>query len=353
MALVPAKCTQCGGDIEVDDTKEAGICKFCGTAFITEKAINNYTTNITNNIVNNNNFAGANVTVNMDSNIEGLLTLVKGELQAKHYRSNVLLKYLDEIVAKSSDGLEKIRNMFQEMGIYKIAESTIESGEYIDSGYDIANLLTKYDSENVLGWLLEWRISHTKFYDVGENVIRFAAEKDKENYKKEVYTYFVEHGPHCDAYKKYLGAVPSAYIKENRYIQDLLIQHANMLWNYDEQKRNERIEYIRRMLPEDRLSDFKIVRPQSNTSSGCYIATCVYGSYDCPEVWTLRRYRDYTLDTAWYGKVFIKCYYAISPTLVELLGNKKWFVSSWKKALDKMVTYLNANGVDNTRYNDK
>lgn len=42
MPLVAAKCTQCGANIEVDDTKEAGICKYCGTAFITEKAINNY-----------------------------------------------------------------------------------------------------------------------------------------------------------------------------------------------------------------------------------------------------------------------------------------------------------------------
>lgn len=52
MALVPAKCTNCGGQIEVDSTKEAGICKHCGTAFITEKAINNYTTinNVTNHI---------------------------------------------------------------------------------------------------------------------------------------------------------------------------------------------------------------------------------------------------------------------------------------------------------------
>ena len=41
MALIPAKCTQCGANIEVDDTHEAGICKYCGTAFITEKAINN------------------------------------------------------------------------------------------------------------------------------------------------------------------------------------------------------------------------------------------------------------------------------------------------------------------------
>lgn len=48
MGLVVARCTQCGANIEVDDTKEVGICKCCGTAFVTEKAINNY--NVTNNI---------------------------------------------------------------------------------------------------------------------------------------------------------------------------------------------------------------------------------------------------------------------------------------------------------------
>ena len=52
MALVPAICTQCGAQIEVDNTHEAGICKFCGTPFITEKAINKYMTvhNVTQNI---------------------------------------------------------------------------------------------------------------------------------------------------------------------------------------------------------------------------------------------------------------------------------------------------------------
>lgn len=48
MGFVAAKCTECGANIEVNETKEAGICKYCGTAFITEKAINNY--NVTNNI---------------------------------------------------------------------------------------------------------------------------------------------------------------------------------------------------------------------------------------------------------------------------------------------------------------
>lgn len=29
----------------------------------------------------------------------------------------------------------------------------------------------------------------------------------------------------------------------------------------------------------------------SKEKAGCYIATCVYGSYDCPQVWILRRFR--------------------------------------------------------------
>lgn len=37
MAMIPAKCTNCGANIQVDKTKEAGICESCGTAFITEK----------------------------------------------------------------------------------------------------------------------------------------------------------------------------------------------------------------------------------------------------------------------------------------------------------------------------
>ena len=53
----------------------------------------------------------------------------------------------------------------------------------------------------------------------------------------------------------------------------------------------------------------------------CYIATCVYGSYNCPEVWTLRRFRDYYLYKHFFGKLFIKIYYKISPVIVKLFGN--------------------------------
>jgi len=88
-------------------------------------------------------------------------------------------------------------------------------------------------------------------------------------------------------------------------------------------------------------------------SKGCYVATAVYGSYDCPQVWTLRRYRDYKLDSTWYGRLFIRLYYATSPTLVEWFGHTSWFKKMWKGKLDRMVERLREEGYEDTPYNDK
>jgi len=40
--LVPAICTQCGAEINVDNSNEALVCEFCNTPFIVEKAIQKY-----------------------------------------------------------------------------------------------------------------------------------------------------------------------------------------------------------------------------------------------------------------------------------------------------------------------
>ena len=85
---------------------------------------------------------------------------------------------------------------------------------------------------------------------------------------------------------------------------------------------------------------------------GCYIATAVYGSYDCPQVWTLRRYRDYTLAKTWYGRAFIRTYYTISPTLVKWFGKTNWFKGIWKPKLDRLVHRLNSKDVSDEQYND-
>lgn len=97
----------------------------------------------------------------------------------------------------------------------------------------------------------------------------------------------------------------------------------------------------------------ELSKPAQQKKSGCYVATAVYGSYDCPQVWTLRRYRDDILAQTWYGRAFIRTYYAVSPTLVKWFGDSAWFKKMWQGKLDRMVSRLQADGIADTPYQDK
>ena len=89
MKFVDAKCPNCGAVLKVDDSKEAAICEHCGSAFIVEKAIQQFNiTNVTNNNINAQ-------TVNIiakekDFVIEaGVLVKYKGESPIVHVPDNV------------------------------------------------------------------------------------------------------------------------------------------------------------------------------------------------------------------------------------------------------------------------
>lgn len=114
------------------------------------------------------------------------------------------------------------------------------------------------------------------------------------------------------------------------------------------------LKQIKQAHPEITYLDELIAQnSKQKAAGGCYVATAVYGSYDCPQVWTLRRFRDYTLAETWYGRVFIRTYYAISPTLVKWFGHTVWFKNMWKPKLDRLVKKLNGEGVEDTAYNDR
>ena len=90
-----------------------------------------------------------------------------------------------------------------------------------------------------------------------------------------------------------------------------------------------------------------------SSSDGCYIATAVYGSYDCPEVWTLRRFRDEVLRASVLGRLFIRGYYAVSPGLAKHLGSKPLFQKPVKMALDSFVSNLKKAGFRDTPYHGR
>ena len=103
-------------------------------------------------------------------------------------------------------------------------------------------------------------------------------------------------------------------------------------------------------LPSIPSKDIMVGSP--NKQGGCYIATAIYKTYDCPEVWTLRRFRDYSLSKTWYGLAFIRIYYLISPTLVKWFGETAVFQYIWRKCLDRIVKRLHNKGYENTPYKD-
>lgn len=128
----------------------------------------------------------------------------------------------------------------------------------------------------------------------------------------------------------------------------------DMLWE-DERRREEEFDREQRLKNHQNInkSSFNNKNANPQQKEGCYVATCVYGSYDCEEVWTLRRFRDYYLLNNIFGVLFIKVYYAISPKIIKVFGNTKWFKTIFKSILDKFVLNLQNRGVKNTPYNDK
>ena len=119
--------------------------------------------------------------------------------------------------------------------------------------------------------------------------------------------------------------------------------------------RAERGEYNRRKAERERRAFNKRYGYSSRSrrkKNGCYVATSVYGSYDCPEVWTLRRYRDECLAKHVWGRAFIRLYYLVSPSVVKLFGKTSWFNKFFRLHLDSMVSNLNLKGYSSEHYED-
>ncbi len=120
-----------------------------------------------------------------------------------------------------------------------------------------------------------------------------------------------------------------------------------------EQNDRFKSEYIARKA--DLISEFNSELEQCGftlSKGGCYIATAVYGSYDCPQVWMLRRYRDLRLANRLWGRLFIRAYYAASPALVERFGEREWFGRLFRRPLDAFVRRLQAQGYADTPYDE-
>jgi ribosomal protein L7/L12 len=124
MPIVPAKCTQCGANIDIDSTRDAGICQYCGTAFITEKAINHF----------NNTYNIQNATIHVSGvDIENLLIRAV-QFEKKNDREKALEYYnrvldIDAFRVEALEGIERLSQVY--FGKVALKHDEVEKFQYL------------------------------------------------------------------------------------------------------------------------------------------------------------------------------------------------------------------------------
>lgn len=456
MPLVPAICTQCGAQIEVDNSHEAGICKHCGTAFITEKVINKYNAPVTNN------FNGATVHMHAESELERLIAAADTFRSLGDHREAT--KNYEEAFRKYPQdprgwvGYIYTSEFFYDFfrtNPYEIKNGNLHEHLYFKTAYQLTDSETREKLDRIVEnyrKLVAERDESIRLKEEEQRREKAAAEEvrkklqaeqaaeqaaQEETRRKHLEEYHATYS--LEGLKKVIGNDIYCYSKVSHdtfelyaayhnvlFIQDDILYHCHIsehrfdkdvykkpffesgrlykvlplevhprgqgfpafpitnppkdadlikvlkqnqtLWDVDYSNKDEiylsyqseeRFIY-KKLYPSpmlDKINDYIAKSWEYHKSQQpvkyCYIATCVYGSYDCPQVWTLRRFRDNNLENTWYGRMFIKCYYAVSPKLIKWFGNRKWFRTFWKKTLDYMVFKLNQQGIEDTKYSDK
>lgn len=348
MPLAQAKCTNCGANLTVDNTKDAAICPFCGTPYVVEKAINNY--NVTNNIradvVNVyggisadfviragtlEKYTGASTDVIIPNSVTriGGYTSPKGLLGVRFSGAFSACTGLTSVFIPSSvtdigawafsgcTGLTKV----------VIPNSVSHIGNNAFSGCTSLASITIPNSVEDIGAYAFFGCQSLASITIPASVQTI--DKQAFNNCTALTELTIEGNPKLANIFDGQGSDPNYVFAGCKNIREV---HASEAW-----RRKNRLHF-----------------PSSvNIYNGCYIATAVYGSYDCPQVWTLRRFRDNVLAESRYGRAFIRCYYAISPHLVRWFGKTRWFRTFWKRRLDRMVRRLNEAGTEDTPYQDR
>lgn len=399
MPLVQAKCTNCGANLEIDNTKDAAICPYCGTAFIVEKAINNY--NTTNQIhagtvnIYGGNSADFVIRGGVLEKYNGAATEVVVPNSVKIIGCEAFLNCIGITSVVLPDSVREIRDGSYERGAFAgcttlisivIPNSVQKIGSLAFKDCKSLTSVTIPDSVQTIGWNAFSGCSSLASVTIPNSLQEIAAFSGCSS----LTSVTIPDSVRTIGYSAFSGCSSLTSVTIPNSVQTI----GNAAFPGCSSLTSVRIPSSVKLIDNYAFSDCTALRkvkidgePEIRSSvfagcsvqiveaseewkkknwrlfdclkeyeprgSGCYVATAVYGSYDCPEVWTLRRFRDNMLDRTWYGRAFIRAYYAVSPALVRWFGTTGWFRSLFKAPLDRFVRKLRQRGVQDTPYQDK
>lgn len=390
MQLIQTKCTNCGADLEVNNSSDTVVCEYCGSSFIVNESSgghrrNNPPAEAQTIATIEERLAAAEKLIKENKVSAGFLDLWKiardfpGDyrplfLRAKYeYECNGV--WLD-----NNDLFFKARELADEDGREIIDE--YRDGEYekiLEKNKSIVEFADRPDYSKLNYTYLKWYYS--KSHDPSERsgyigiepvngvptVVSYG-EHPKYTYIRRELAY------HCKLIKTVHNKnIVIPVMNEDFFVglpyyttNEFVCQDKKIIGSWDVLKSKDCRLYITgfdstgRVIYNDSPKEMlygDVLKAKSTeyekTGGPCYIATCVYGSYDCPPVWTLRRFRDDFLAKSRGGRAFIRTYYAVGPKIVKLFGQTEWFNRFFRSVLNKFVKHLRAKGFEDSPYTDK
>lgn len=384
MALAKGKCPNCGEFIEVEENDFNVICRFCGVPFLPKEAIEKYQ-NYLSNLGNDLNIDTINV--NAD-NISNYATLGLTALKEKNPEKCGF--YADDILKRqplSPEGLLLkayfiCDNYSKEEGLryYFLSYANAKDGS-------LKKLIVTTLKEDLINFSIE-NIQY--FFDEINKV-------EDQDFKKDIIEYVLT----LISSELDTASIISGLNFVINNIEELLTKKREVIWNEEEYEIsliNDNLIYCKnnevRLVINLNLIDKKVEKYKNKNTkahqytyyfylgeriislnmknenalleelinkysltlesihSGCYVATCVYGSYNTSEVWVLRRFRDSYLRKSLLGRMFIKVYYFISPIIIKFFGENKLFRKINHKLLNSLVHKLINKGYSSSPYRD-
>ena len=337
-------CDLCGSS---DLVKSEGIfvCQNCGSKYSVEEA--------KKMIVDGTVEVAGTVKVDSQEKLKNLYELAHRAKDRGDYID--ALKYYDLILLEDATSLEAV------LRSYLYGENSLNLDTFAKNLIQIFSILKRFNqsTDDQIRVLKEIYDELFRFLEVKTDSI-FMVKKYHQVFKKAIKEEFDYSNSFNDVYlmvlKKELDYNIQVINKHNneiktgkenligKLIADIILPVVDEIKLYDDKYETPNEVYA--------LQEIKDESESKNKSGGCYIATCVYGTYDCPELWILRRFRDYELVKTWQGRLFIRTYYEISPTLVEWFGQYKWIKKMWRVIINWMINNLKIKGLKDTPYTD-
>ena len=342
-------CEMCGGN---DIVKENGlyICRHCGTKYSVEEAKQL--------------FINGTVKIDNSHKLNNLYQLARRAVEEQDYKG--AQKYYEQILLEQPDKWEPVFYAAYCKARGSKVEDVVENfrtlKNKLNSTFMFLNAENKTDRENGI-INIAFLVNELVF----DTDINLTLSKDVSGDPQR--DYYKEDMEDVERHESLLELLDSLITRLTPYTDNERIVY----YKYQAKKRAVSImislvAYNKEALADSEIKRFRkrIEKDQKEiaaydpnykiekipTLGFCYIATAVYGSYDCPQVWVLRRFRDKVLMLSLFGKLFVKTYYAVSPMLLKLAGDTKVFKAICLKLLNVFVGHLKRNGYSDKPYVD-